>query len=99
MTTRRGFLHGIGVVVAGLILPPTLAENAEAARRFWALDQTMVSGHVPGIIQGELTFGSLPCFLAGLFGKPVVTELDGPSFAYEWTWDARILCGNRNDDD
>lgn len=39
---RRSFLKGLAGVGAALVLPPTLGENAEAARRFWALDQTMV---------------------------------------------------------
>lgn len=33
---RRNLFKGLAAVGAGLILPPTLAENAEAGRRFWA---------------------------------------------------------------
>jgi hypothetical protein len=43
MTTRRTILKGLAATAAGLILPPTLAENAEAVRRYWALDRTMLS--------------------------------------------------------
>jgi hypothetical protein len=43
---RRTLLKGLAAVGVGLILPPTLEENAEAARRFWALDATMVPGWV-----------------------------------------------------
>lgn len=39
--TRRNLLAGAAALGATLILPPTLAENAEAARRYWALDRTM----------------------------------------------------------
>jgi hypothetical protein len=42
MTTRRGFLVGMAATTAGLILPLTLAENAKAARRYWALDRMML---------------------------------------------------------
>lgn len=42
MMNRRTFLQGIAAAAGALILPPTLEENAEAARRFWALDRTMV---------------------------------------------------------
>lgn len=40
--TRRQLLAGVAGLAGGLILPPTLAENAEEARRWWAL------GGVPG---------------------------------------------------
>ena len=41
---RRTLLKGITAVGVGLILPPTLAENVEAVtRRYWALDQTMLT--------------------------------------------------------
>lgn len=39
---RRALLTAALGAGATLILPPTLAENAEAARRYWALNQTMV---------------------------------------------------------
>jgi hypothetical protein len=39
--SRRSFLQGVAGIAAGLILPPTLAENAEAVRRYWVLDRTM----------------------------------------------------------
>lgn len=39
---RRSLLKGSLALATGLILPPTLAENAEAARRYWSLDRTMV---------------------------------------------------------
>jgi hypothetical protein len=42
--SRRSLLKGIAGLAAGaLILPPTLEENVEAARRYWALDRTMVA--------------------------------------------------------
>jgi hypothetical protein len=42
---RRTLLKGVAVLGAGLLLPPTLAENVEAVtRRYWALDATMVPG-------------------------------------------------------
>ena len=34
---RRQLLKGIAALGAGLILPPTLAENTETVRRYWAL--------------------------------------------------------------
>ena len=41
--SRRTFLKGLAATVAGaIVLPPTLEDNAEAAKRFWALDSTMV---------------------------------------------------------
>lgn len=39
---RRTLLKGIVGAGAALVLPPTLAENAESARRYWALDRTMM---------------------------------------------------------
>ena len=39
---RRTLLKGLVATSAGLLLPPTLAENVEATRRYWALDRTMV---------------------------------------------------------
>lgn len=41
---RRALLTAALGAGTALILPPTLADNAEAARRYWALDQTMVPG-------------------------------------------------------
>jgi hypothetical protein len=41
MMNRRTFLQGIAAAAGALILPPTLEANAEAARRYWALDRTM----------------------------------------------------------
>jgi hypothetical protein len=43
---RRTFLKGLTGLGAALILPPSLVDNAEAARRFWALDRTMIEGSV-----------------------------------------------------
>lgn len=40
--TRRQVLAG------ALLLPPTLAENAAAGRRLWALDRTMTDGVLRG---------------------------------------------------
>lgn len=40
--SRRSFLKGLAATAGALVLPPTLTDNAEAARRFWALDRTMV---------------------------------------------------------
>ena len=37
MVNRRTLLQGIAALGAGLILPPTLAENVQASRRYWAL--------------------------------------------------------------
>lgn len=34
---RRNLFKGLAGVAAGLILPPTLEENVEAGKRFWAL--------------------------------------------------------------
>jgi hypothetical protein len=48
---RRSLLKGVAALGAGLLLPPTLAENVEAVtRRYWALDSTMVPSswlHIP----------------------------------------------------
>jgi hypothetical protein len=42
---RRTLLKGVAALGAGLVLPPSLAENVEAVtRRYWALDSTMVPG-------------------------------------------------------
>lgn len=43
MLDRRTLLKGIAAAGAALILPPTPAENAEAVRRYWALDRTMLN--------------------------------------------------------
>lgn len=41
---RRSFLKvTAGAAGLAVVTLPTLAENAEAARRFWALDRTMVA--------------------------------------------------------
>ena len=37
MMNRRLFLQSLGLGAAALILPPTLAENTETVRRYWAL--------------------------------------------------------------
>ncbi len=42
MPTRRTFLRGLMAGAAALVLPPSLKENAEATRRFWSLDSTML---------------------------------------------------------
>lgn len=34
---RRDLFKGIAAMAGGLLLPPTLAENAETATRYWAL--------------------------------------------------------------
>jgi hypothetical protein len=39
---RRHLLQGLAGLGAGLLLPATVEENAEAVRRYWALDRTMV---------------------------------------------------------
>lgn len=39
---RRNLLKGVAGLTAGLLLPSTVAENAETARRYWAL------GAMPG---------------------------------------------------
>ena len=43
MVSRRTVLKGFAAATSALVLPPTLTDNAEAARRFWALDSTMVT--------------------------------------------------------
>jgi hypothetical protein len=42
MIDRRTLFKGIAGLAGGLILPPSVAENAEAARRYWSLDRTMI---------------------------------------------------------
>jgi hypothetical protein len=43
--TRRSFLKGLAATAGALLLPPTLTDNAEAARRFWpGWSPTMVGG-------------------------------------------------------
>ena len=49
MVSRRTFLKGLAAGASALVLPPTLTDNAEAARRFWALDSTMVAPEVDGV--------------------------------------------------
>lgn len=39
---RRGLLKGVVGLTTGLLLPSTVGENAETARRYWALDRTMM---------------------------------------------------------
>lgn len=83
---RRALLQGIAALSAGLILPPTLIENAEAERRFWALDRTMVSPI--GDVQPS-DYGQLAYILSGLFGQPIVTSepmADQGVFHYKWEW-------------
>jgi hypothetical protein len=46
MINRRTFLAGAAALTTGLILPPSPTENAEAVRRYWSLDRTMM--HKPG---------------------------------------------------
>lgn len=49
---RRDLLKGVAGLTAGLLLPPTLQENAEAGRRFTIqLDRTMVPP-AKGVIRG-----------------------------------------------
>jgi hypothetical protein len=40
--SRRTVLKGLAASAAALLLPPSLIDNAEAAKRFWALDSTML---------------------------------------------------------
>jgi hypothetical protein len=40
--SRRSFLKAVAATGAALLLPPSLTDNAEAAKRFWALDSTML---------------------------------------------------------
>jgi hypothetical protein len=40
--SRRTILKGLAASAAALVLPPSLTDNAEAAKRFWALDSTML---------------------------------------------------------
>jgi hypothetical protein len=75
MTTRRGFLVGSAAVAAGLLLSPTLAENAEAARRYWALDRTML-GSVrvpPSAYLGYDVVSTLPPYY---HGRPINPKTD-----------------------
>jgi hypothetical protein len=39
---RRHLLQRLAGLGSGLLLPATVEENAEAVRRYWALDRTMV---------------------------------------------------------
>lgn len=56
---RRGFLKGALAVTAGaIILPATLEENAEAVRRYWALDQSMVPQVWDAHVQDRWTTGA-----------------------------------------
>jgi hypothetical protein len=51
---RRSLLKGVAALGAGLLLPPSLAENVEAVtRRYWALDSTMVPGSWLEIPRGD----------------------------------------------
>ena len=47
---RRDLFKGLAGVAVGLILPPTLEENAEAGRRIWAL------GGIPKIVEPDFSF-------------------------------------------
>lgn len=40
--SRRNLFKGVAGLTAGLLLPSTVQENAETARRYWSLDRTMV---------------------------------------------------------
>lgn len=42
LTNRRTFLQAVAGAAVGLVSPPTVAENAEAVRRLWFLDGTML---------------------------------------------------------
>jgi hypothetical protein len=47
---RRTLLKGItGLTAGALILPPTLDENVEVAKRYWALDRTMLAAPQPAV--------------------------------------------------
>jgi FtsP/CotA-like multicopper oxidase with cupredoxin domain len=54
MVSRRTFLKGLAAAGAALVLPPTLTDNAEAARRFWALDSTHLSDPAIGMPTGQM---------------------------------------------
>jgi len=73
---RRDLLKGLAGIGAGIILPPTLAENAEAARRYWALDQTMIGGRVYRIRAGEWVTVEIGSRLPPGY-RPVVQEYSG----------------------
>lgn len=85
---RRALLRGVAGLAAGLILPPTLADNAGAVeRRYWSLDQTMLGS-------GEIVVG--PVFDAEL-PMPFLIESIGAYINGEWypVYRGLIVVGNR----
>jgi hypothetical protein len=54
MVSRRTFLKGLAAAGAALVLPPTLTDNADAAKRFWALDSTHLSDPAIGMPTGQM---------------------------------------------
>ena len=41
---RRAFLRAVAGSGGAILLPPSVADNADSARRYWSLDNTMVGG-------------------------------------------------------
>lgn len=79
--TRRQLLVGAAGLAGTLILPPTLEENAEAARRWWAL------GGVPGY--GPWNYSTVSFNAAGfeplvLFGVRQRTTPMGQEENIDW---------------
>jgi hypothetical protein len=44
---RRLLLKGAIALAGGLLLPPSLVENAEAVTRYWVLDRTHLAPRIP----------------------------------------------------
>jgi hypothetical protein len=59
---RRSLLKGVAALGAGLILPPSLAENVEATRRYWALGGIPEARHtiVTGQFDARMHFRRIP---------------------------------------
>jgi hypothetical protein len=71
---RRSFLKGALGLASALVLPPTVTENAEDVRRFWALDRTMVLSSLTSVdLTVEVGWLDLDA-LAALSGGPVRTS-------------------------
>lgn len=80
MLTRRNFLRGAAGLSAALILPPSAAENAEAARRVWAL----------GWPKGMSPPGMRPSAFVSL----ETTEVASPYFSFSaHSWELRSDTG------
>ncbi|MDQ3124784.1 MAG: hypothetical protein M3Q74_04190 [Pseudomonadota bacterium] len=73
---RRTLLKGIAGAAAGLVLPTTVGENAEAVRRYWALDRTMVGRvvvrHVDDYLPRLPTWAG---FMDAFASIPIVVEI------------------------